>query len=115
MRMDGLNRELLEWIKKNDNYDYSILTNCPGDFSKKLDKLNLQDTFKSVVNPENSFVRKPQKEAYLGLLKEIKRNPKEVLFIDDSPVNVQAAKRLQITSILYKNNKTLLKDLKNNL
>lgn len=113
MKTTGLNNRLVDWIKKRDEYDYSILTNCPGDFSKKLKELDLENVFKAVVNPENSFLRKPQKEAYTKILREIGSKPEEVVFIDDSPTNVQAGNRLGIESILYKDNKTLFKELKN--
>lgn len=109
-QITGLNLELVDWIKENkEKYEFSILTNCPGDFSKKLKDLRLDNTFKTVVNPENRFVRKPQKEAYQTLLEEVDRNPDECLFIDDSATNVQAARSLNIDSLLYQDNKDLFK------
>lgn len=112
-QITGLNLELIDWIKENkDKYEFSILTNCPGDFARKLKDLELENSFKTVVNPENRLVRKPQKEAYQTLLEEVGRNPGECLFIDDSATNVQAARSLNIDSLLYQDNKDLFKKFK---
>ncbi len=112
-QIGGLNGQLIDWIKENeDNYEFSILTNCPGDFSQKLKKIGLENIFKTVVNPENRFIRKPQKEAYQTLLEEVGRTPDECLFIDDSATNVQAAKSLNIESFLYQSNKDLFNKFK---
>lgn len=107
----GLNLELIAWIRKNkEKYQFSILTNCPGDFSEKLKKEGISDLFQVVVNPDD-FVRKPQPEAYKKLLHKAEKSSEESLFVDDSYINVKAAKRLGIKSILYKNNKEIFKIL----
>ena len=110
-QVTGLNLELIDWIRDNkDKYEFSILTNCPGNFSKKLEAEKISDLFKVVVNPDD-FVRKPDPEAYKKLLEEVNKKPEECLFIDDSAMNVRAARDLGIESVLYKNNKKLLKFL----
>ena len=110
-QMTGLNLELIDWIRRNkDKYEFSILTNCPGDFSEKLEAEKISDLFEVIVNPDD-FVRKPDSEAYKKLLEEVDRKPKECLFIDDNVINVRAAKSLGIESVLYKDNKKLLKFL----
>ncbi len=107
---DGLNRELVDWIEKSD-YEASILTNCGGDFSKLLKELGIEKTFKAVANPTTENVMKPNKGAYQKILELIDEKPENCLFIDDSLMNVKAAKEMGITSFLYRDNKTLFKKL----
>lgn len=111
-QVSGINRELLDWARSNsDHYSFSILTNCPGDFSKKLKNMGVDNLFTEVVNPENSFVRKPDPKAYEEILNKLEKDPDEVFFIDDSVTNVRAAKKMGIEAVLYKNNQLLFKQL----
>jgi putative hydrolase of the HAD superfamily len=56
--------------------------------------------------------RKPERKIYRLLLKKLKMKGKEVIFIDDYQICLDGAKKLGITTILFKNNKQLVKDLK---
>jgi len=107
---EGLNRELIDWIEKSD-YEASILTNCGGDFSELLKNLGIEDIFKAVANPTMENVLKPNRSAYQKILKLIDEEPKNCLFVDDSLMNVKAAKEMGITSFLYKDNKSLFEKL----
>ncbi|MGM0438846.1 MAG: HAD-IA family hydrolase [Patescibacteria group bacterium] len=110
---DGINNELLDWIKNNKSkYSFSILTNCPGNFNKKLSKLKIDHLFEAVVNPSNEFIRKPQPKAYKRILEEVNKKPNECLFIDDSVTNVQVANELEINGIVYTDNLNLFKEFK---
>lgn len=60
---------------------------------------------------EIGFV-KPEKGAYLYVLKKIKRKPQQCLFIDNNVENIKAAKKVGIKVILFKNEKQFKKDLK---
>ncbi len=55
--------------------------------------------------------RKPEKEIYLKVLDEIKREPQEVLFFDDREDNVLAAKKIGMNAVLV--DKPLEEILKN--
>ncbi len=50
---------------------------------------------------EIGFV-KPERDAYLYVLKKIKRKPEQCLFIDNNPDNIKAAEKLGINVILFK-------------
>ena len=45
--------------------------------------------------------RKPDSEAYLGAARALGLAPEECLFIDDRPVNVDAAKKLGMPAVLF--------------
>jgi HAD superfamily hydrolase (TIGR01509 family) len=50
---------------------------------------------------------KPEKEIYDKLIEKYKINPKESIFIDDTKVNVESAKKLGFEAILFTNSKDL--------
>lgn len=57
-------------------------------------------------------LRKPDKKAFEFILKKLKTEPEESLFIDDKQENLDAAEKLGMKAILFKNNRQLIKDLK---
>ena len=52
---------------------------------------------------------KPEASAYLNLFRDIFAQPSGVLFVDDTPVNVEAAKRLGMNGCVYYGNVTELR------
>lgn len=72
------------------------------------------DYHKLFAATEYSFeagVSKPDKKAYLRILKKLKAKPDECIFIDDNPRNLPPAEALGIKTILFKNANQLRKDL----
>ena len=57
-------------------------------------------------------VRKPSKEFFRLAIKKSKCHPEEILFIDNREWNLKPAKLLGIKTILFKNNKQLIKSLR---
>lgn len=57
-------------------------------------------------------MRKPEKRAYLYVLKALNAKPSEAVFIDNTPANVKGAEAVGIKSILFKSNYKLNKELK---
>lgn len=56
-------------------------------------------------------VRKPNEKIFNLTLRKLKLTPRQILFIDDKPENIEGAKKLGIQSILFKNNKDLIEQL----
>jgi len=108
MKRNGLNNELISRIRKA-NIPASILTNCGGDFSKVLEKENLRNLFVEVVNPTKNRVYKPDLKAYKEILSLIEEDPANCLLIDDSGLNIKAAKKIGLQTFLYEDNKSLFK------
>jgi len=57
-------------------------------------------------------IRKPEPESYFLSLNKIGVKPEEALFIDDKPENLDAAEKLGINTLIFKNNKQFFKELK---
>ncbi len=55
-------------------------------------------------------IRKPNLEAYKLVLKKLKIQPKQALFIDNQQWNIFPAKKLGMKTILFKNNLQLFKE-----
>ncbi|MFH1366913.1 MAG: HAD family phosphatase [Patescibacteria group bacterium] len=61
--------------------------------------------FNKVYYSWQTGFRKPEKEAYLDLLRKNNLKPEECLFFDNSPKNVKTSKSLGIISYIFKNKK----------
>lgn len=56
--------------------------------------------------------RKYDKKAFKIVLKKLKLEPAEIVFIDDNPANIKNARSLGMNTIQFKNNNQLFKNLK---
>jgi len=68
--------------------------------------------FNSMVISCDDKIRKPEPESYFLSLNKIGVKPEEALFIDDKPENLDAAEKLGINTLIFKNNKQFFKELK---
>ena len=68
---------------------------------------NLEDTALNLVDEDKVFVSyrlkllKPDPEIYCQVLKQLNLLPHEVIFVDDKRKNVEAARKIGITSIVF--------------
>ncbi len=108
-----LNKKLLKFAEKlkNKNYKIAILSDM-WYFSKDvLIPKKLSEIFNiSIISCEVGF-RKPNRLIYELLLKKLKIKPSEIIFIDNQEWNLKPARKLGIKTILFHNNKQLLKQL----
>lgn len=95
-----------EWIKslKDNGYRVLLLSN----FSQKAlrecaDQLGyMQEADGAVLSCDVKLI-KPGEEIYKYLIEKYDVIPEEAVFIDDTAVNVEAAKKLGINGIVFKN------------
>ena len=64
--------------------------------------------FTKVYYSHKIKIRKPNKEAFMLILKENHLSAEEVLFIDDSIQHINAAKKTGINSVLLENNQDII-------
>ena len=100
---------LLKRIRKK--YDIFLLSNTNSihisEFRKQIGEtkyLKFYNLFKKVYYSYEIGFRKPNKEAFQIILNENNMNPKEVLFIDDSPQHIKGARELGIQTYHLKDN-----------
>jgi len=107
------NQELYNIAKKlkKQNYQISILSD-QWYFSKEaLISEKRTKMFNPVMVSCDLGIRKPNPKIYKLLLKRLKLKPDAVLFIDNREWNLKPAKELGIKTILFKDNKQLIKSL----
>ena len=101
--------ELIEKLKKE--YKVVCLTNTEIEISEFNRKRGLFDYFdRSYISAEMGLM-KPQKEIYLGVLKDLDISSGKALFIDDNQKYVDGARDAGISSILFKNYTQLIDEM----
>ncbi len=108
-----LNGELLDLITKlKRNYKTAMLTDAPQLHSIVNKKKGLYKPFDPCIISCEVGLVKPEKEIYELLLKELKQEPSECLFVDDHESNIETAKSMGFCTILFKDNKQFAEELK---
>lgn len=110
-----LNDQLLGYLEKiKSQYDLYVFTtsnlqNEPG-VSEKV-----SPHFKHIFSTEEIGFSKKDPQSFAEVLKRINKDPKEVIFIDDTLKNIEAAQSIGIRTIHFKNNQQLFEELSTHL
>jgi len=104
---------LEKYIKKMKNLGYKVVSMSGVlDLHYKLCKeKEIYDVFDFNICSFKVGSNKPEMKIYKLLLKRLRLSPNEIVFIDDTKDCLIPAKKLGIKTILFKNNKQLIKDL----
>lgn len=104
---------ILSGLKKN-GYILGVLSNTVLDrFEYFKTQLALNDYFDAMVLSFRDHVLKPQKEAFLLILKKLGvENPEEAVYIDDKEIHAGVAGSLGMQAIVCKNAIQLSSDLR---
>jgi glucose-1-phosphatase len=102
---DAIDQILLDYAKSlKPDYKIGLLSNAWVDSRKRLGKLfHFIEVFDVSIFSYEVETRKPDKEIYKIILKELNVEPSEAIFIDDFPENVEGAISLGINAILFQN------------
>ena len=106
-------RQVISLLKKlKQNYKLAVLSNSNSEFINEfLERENLETIFDAEVISQEIGLIKPDPEIFKVALNKLQTSPAETLFIDDRERNVQAAEKLGIKGILYKNPQQFKDDL----
>jgi|SRR3989344_4532008 len=108
-----INKNILKLILKlRKNYKVIYLSNTFKEHYLIRKKQHVYDNFLFGISSYKVKLRKPYRIIYKLTLRKLKLGPEECIFIDDREDNIKTAKRLKINTILFKNNKQLIKNLK---
>lgn len=107
--LDGI-EDILQRLKLN-GYEMHAFTNYPCWYLMIEKKLKLSTYLSWTFSSCETGKRKPEIEAYLEVSKHLGVPPSSCLFIDDRLANVEAASKLGMAGILFKNAYKLEQDL----
>ncbi|KAJ4721488.1 Haloacid dehalogenase-like hydrolase family protein [Melia azedarach] len=107
--IDGL-EELLNDLKQN-NYEMHAFTNYPIWYEIIEDKLKISTYLSWTFCSCAIGKRKPDRDFYMEVLRHLKVEPGNCVFIDDRKGNVEAAVEVGILSLHFKNADLLRNDL----
>jgi FMN phosphatase YigB (HAD superfamily) len=78
----------------------------------RIRKFKLKKYFRAFITSAFVGYAKPDRRIFEIMLKKSKCNPEEVVFIDDNPKLIKAARRLGINGIVFRNPRQLINDLR---
>lgn len=100
---DRLDADLIAYIRRlrTDGFTVALLSNDSPALRDKLTQLGIAELFDPLVISGEIGVMKPDAGAYDAVLARLQRPASEAIFIDDMPVNVEAARARGILTIHY--------------
>ncbi len=106
--------EVLKFIEKiKDKFEIFAFTNEIKEAAEfRIKRFNLERYFKKIFVSSVIGYMKPDKEAYFYVLRELNVEPSQVIFVDNSELNVNAAKKLGMIGIHFKYLEQLREDFK---
>ena len=111
-RYQAVNLPLKKFLKKiTKRYKLYSLTNIDENYDKINKKRGIYKIFRKVYSSHEIGIEKPNKGAFLPVLKENSLKPEETLMVDDKEEHLKTAKNLRMKTLLFKNNRQLFKDL----
>lgn len=108
-----INASILELIKKlRSKYKLAILSDTPSPFFWEIISQNkLEGLFDKVIVSSEIRMTKADVEIYKLILEDLGILPKEAIFIDDNPANVERARSLGIKGFVFTSEIKLKTDL----
>lgn len=110
---DRLDDELLALINSLRGYYRTVLlSNAWIDMRKNVaQRFGTLDAFEMLVFSAEVGLRKPDPKVFQHVLDLLGADPEEVVFIDDFAENIQAARKLGLRTIQFKNTRQVRADL----
>lgn len=109
---DILDRDLVDYIRSlRPHLKTGVVSNAWPDSREYLVRNHLDDAFDVLVISAEVGMMKPDPHIFELALKQLGVPAEEAAFVDDTRVNVEAASRMGIRGILFKNPKQMRTDL----
>lgn len=108
-----LDDRMLPYIKAlGKSYKIGLLSNAGVEEIRPLiDRHGYHEFFDHIVISAEVGLMKPDSEVFKHILEKLDCQPTEAIFIDDNPVNVEAAKKLGITGIVFRDFSSFKKEI----
>ena len=110
---DIVDLSLLAFIRSlRPRYKTGVISNAWPDLRQYLAEKKADDAFDALIISAEVGVMKPEPKIYQLALDQLGVKAREAAFVDDTPVNVDAARALGMQGILFKEPRRALSDLK---
>ncbi len=107
-----INQELLDFIKDNQHlFETHIFTNSGSLVKNPVIYKEIGDYFENIFISGELDLDKTDPETYQKIAKKLDTTPENIIFVDDSEWNVEAAREAGCKGIVYENNKQLFQKL----
>ncbi len=112
-REEEINQEIVEFLQSNNQtYLFGLLTAVHIDIEEWLKQRQLKNYFQFIKTTEELQVSKNEPDVYEMVANSFELKPEQVLFIDDLPENISAAKKAGLQTLLYKPTQSFTEQLK---
>ena len=108
-----INSDVVDLVKElKGSYRLGLLTNAFSPFfTTVLERSGVKDLFEEIVMSSETGYAKPEPEMYRAILEKMNLEPEEVLMIDDNPKNVEGAKNIGMSAVVFTSCAELREDL----
>ena len=110
---DRLNRELADYVNQlRPQYTTGILSNAwPEMRDLNVDRFGLKGLVDETVYSFETGILKPDPRSYLHVLRKLKVQANEAIFVDDAERNILAAQVVGMRTVLFKKTTQAITDL----
>lgn len=110
---DIIDRNLLEFMRSlKPKRKVGAISNAWDGLRAYMEREKFADVFDSIVISAEVKVAKPAEKIYRIALDQLQVKPKEAVFVDDMPANIEACERLGMKGIHFTDAESTLKQLK---
>jgi len=110
---DIIDRELLEFISSlKPKYKVGLISNAWSGLRAYIERDKFADVFDHMTISAEVGAAKPSAKIYQFALDQLKIQPKEAVFVDDTLVNIEACEKIGMKGIRFKDPDSALQQLK---
>lgn len=107
-----LNQELLKFYKSIRDEGISVNIFTAGVMQNDPQLRSYLGFFDQIISAQDHDLSKADTESYRQIAKKLSKSETEIVFVDDSMLNVTAATEAGLTGLCYKNNSQIISELK---
>ena len=109
---DVVDRTLLDFLRSlRGKFITGLISNAWGDLREYILRENLEDAFDHIIISAEVGVVKPEAKIFKIALEQANVKPKEMVFVDDFPANIEGCKKLGIKGILFRDPDSVIKQI----
>jgi epoxide hydrolase-like predicted phosphatase len=110
---DIVDRTLLDYIRTlRGRYKTGLISNAWSDLRNFIVREKFDDAFDKMIISAEVGAAKPEPKIFQIALEQFGVKPKEAVFVDDFPANIEGCEKVGIKGILFKDPETALQQLK---